>query len=59
MAQAYVADGDTDRAIEEFKLALAYDPDSAIILSRMAAGESFGAVHVSLDEAGDLVYRFS
>ena len=35
-------------------------PDvSAEVLSRMAAGESFGAVHVSLDEAGDLVYRFS
>jgi tetratricopeptide (TPR) repeat protein len=37
MAQAYVSDGNTDRAIEEYKLALVHDPDAAIIYVRLAA----------------------
>ena len=35
MAQAYSADGESDRAIEEYKLALVYDPDSSIVYSRL------------------------
>jgi tetratricopeptide (TPR) repeat protein len=35
MAQAYSSDGNTDRAIEEYKLALIYDPDSSTIYSRL------------------------
>ena len=35
MAQAYSSDGNTDRAIEEYKLALIYDPNSSIIYSRL------------------------
>lgn len=37
MAQAYVAEGDTDRAIEEFKLTLMFDPDSPLVYARLAA----------------------
>lgn len=36
MAQAYSGDGQSDRAIEEYKLALIYDPDSSMIYSRLA-----------------------
>ena len=37
MAQAYVAEGNSDRAIEEFKLALMYDPKSSLIQARLAS----------------------
>ena len=37
LAQAYVAEGNSDRAIEEFKLVLAYDPKSALVRGRLAA----------------------
>lgn len=36
MAQAYVADGNSERAIEEFKLALVYDPSSSLLHVRLA-----------------------
>ncbi|MBL7716029.1 MAG: tetratricopeptide repeat protein [Bdellovibrionales bacterium] len=36
MAQAYVAEGNPDRAIEEFKIALSYDQNSALIRARLA-----------------------
>ncbi len=36
LAQAYVAEGNPDRAIEEFKLALMYDQGSALIHARLA-----------------------
>lgn len=36
MAQAYVAEGNPDRAIEEYKLALIYDPNSPLIYTRLA-----------------------
>ncbi len=36
MAQAYVTEGNPDRAIEEFKLALMYDSKSALIHARLA-----------------------
>src|SRR4051794_14848233 len=34
LAQAYGFDGDLDRAIEEYQLALAFDPKSAILYTR-------------------------
>lgn len=37
MAQAYSSEGNPDRAIEEYKLALIYDPNSALIWARMAS----------------------
>lgn len=37
LAQAYVAEGNPDRAIEEFKLVLMYDPGSALVHARIAA----------------------
>ena len=36
MAQAYVAEGNPDGAIEELKLTLMYDPNSALIYARLA-----------------------
>jgi tetratricopeptide (TPR) repeat protein len=36
LAQAYVAEGNPDRAIEEFKLVLMYDQNSALIHARLA-----------------------
>src|SRR5690349_14079405 len=36
MAQAYSADGESDRAIEEYKAALNFDSQSALIHSRIA-----------------------
>ena len=36
MAQAYSTDGDPDRAIEEYKLTLMFDPNSALIYARLA-----------------------
>lgn len=36
LAQAYVAEGNPDRAIEEYKLVLAYDPSSALVYARLA-----------------------
>ena len=36
MAQAYVAEGNPDRAIEEYKLVLMYDPKSALVHARLA-----------------------
>lgn len=36
MAEAYVADGNTDRAIEEFKLTLMFDPKSSLAYTRLA-----------------------
>jgi tetratricopeptide (TPR) repeat protein len=36
MAQAYAAEGNTDRAIEEYKLTLMFDPDSSLIYARLA-----------------------
>ncbi len=36
LAQSYVADGNADRAIEEYKLVLSYDPDSALVFTRIA-----------------------
>jgi tetratricopeptide (TPR) repeat protein len=36
MAQAYVTEGNPDRAIEEFKLTLMYDPNSALVYARLA-----------------------
>ena len=36
MAQAYSADGDTDRAIEEYKLTLMFDPSSSLVFTRLA-----------------------
>ncbi|MBI3535139.1 MAG: tetratricopeptide repeat protein, partial [Deltaproteobacteria bacterium] len=37
MAQAYVAEGNPDRAIEEYKLALVFDPNSPLIHTRLVA----------------------
>ena len=37
MAQAYVAEGNPDRAIEEYKLTLMYDPNSALVYARLAS----------------------
>ena len=37
LAQAYVAEGNPDRAIEEFKATLMYDPGSALVWARLAA----------------------
>ena len=37
MAQAYSADGQLDRAIEEYQATLSYDPKSALIHARLAA----------------------
>src|SRR5262249_26716066 len=36
LAQAYVAEGNPDRAIEEYKLTLAFDPNSPLIYARLA-----------------------
>lgn len=36
MAQAYVAEGNPDRAIEEYKLTLMYDPSSPLVYVRLA-----------------------
>jgi len=36
LAQAYVAEGSPDRAIEEYKLALMFDPNSALVYARLA-----------------------
>ncbi len=36
MAQAYSAEGNPDRAIEEYKLTLMFDPDSALVYARLA-----------------------
>lgn len=36
MAQAYVAEGNSDRAIEEYKLTLMFDPKSALVNTRLA-----------------------
>ena len=37
MAQAYVAEGNPDRAIEEYKLTLMFDPNSPLVYARLAA----------------------
>ncbi len=37
LAQAYVAEGNPDRAIEEFKLTLMFDPNSGLVRARLAA----------------------
>lgn len=36
MAQAYTAEGSPDRAIEEYKLAILFDPNSALVHARLA-----------------------
>jgi len=36
LAQAYVAEGNPDRAIEEFKLTLMFDPNSPLVYARLA-----------------------
>ncbi|OFZ18320.1 MAG: hypothetical protein A2X94_12245 [Bdellovibrionales bacterium GWB1_55_8] len=36
LAQAYVAEGNPDRAIEEYKLTLLFDPGSALVYARLA-----------------------
>ena len=36
MAQAYSAEGQVDRAIEEYQLTLAHDPESALVHTRLA-----------------------
>lgn len=36
MAQAYVAEGNPDRAIEEYKLTLMFDPNSSLVYARLA-----------------------
>lgn len=36
MAQAYVAEGNPDRAIEEYRLTLMFDPQSALVYARLA-----------------------
>ena len=36
MAQAYSSDGDPDKAIEEYKLTLMYDPNSPLVFARLA-----------------------
>ena len=36
MAQAYSAEGNPDRAIEEYKLTLMYDPKAAVVYARLA-----------------------
>ncbi len=37
LAQAYSLEGRVDRAIEEYRAALAYDPDSAVLHAKLAA----------------------
>ncbi len=37
MGEAYSLDGETDKAIESFKLTLVYDPDSALVRVRLSA----------------------
>lgn len=37
LAQAYVTEGNSEKAIEEFKLALIYDPKSALLHARLAS----------------------
>jgi len=36
LAQAYVAEGSPDRAIEEFKITLMFDPNSSLVYARLA-----------------------
>ncbi|MEO5969502.1 MAG: tetratricopeptide repeat protein, partial [Bdellovibrionia bacterium] len=36
MAQAYASDGEADKAIEEYKLTLMFDPESALVYARLA-----------------------
>jgi tetratricopeptide (TPR) repeat protein len=36
LAQAYASDGNPDRAIEEYKLTLLFDPNSALVQTRLA-----------------------
>jgi tetratricopeptide (TPR) repeat protein len=36
LAQAYTAEGNPDRAIEEYKLTLTYDPNSPLVYARLA-----------------------
>lgn len=36
LAQSYVAEGNPDRAIEEYKLVLVYDPGSSLVYARLA-----------------------
>lgn len=36
LAQAYVAEGNPDRAIEEYRLVLMFDPNSALVYARLA-----------------------
>ena len=37
LAQAYSSDGNPDRAIEEYKLTLMFDPNSALVYTRLAS----------------------
>lgn len=51
LAQAYSHDGKVDRAIEEFRAALAHDPKSAVIHSKLAAEYlRKGAVSFAIEE---------
>lgn len=51
LAQAYSNDGKVDRAIEEFRAALAHDPDSAILHAKLAAEYlKKGSVTFAIDE---------
>lgn len=51
LAQAYSSDGKVDRAIEEFRAALAHDPDSALLHAKLAAEYlKKGSVTFAIDE---------
>jgi len=51
LAQAYSTEGKVDRAIEEFKAALAYDPNSSVLHAKLAAEYlKKGVTSFSIDE---------
>ncbi len=60
MAQAYSTEGESDRAIEEYKLTLMFDPDSAIVYSRLA-GEYVkkGMLSLAMETCRDALARDS
>jgi tetratricopeptide (TPR) repeat protein len=58
MAQAYVAEGNTDRAIEEFKLTLMFDPNSPLVYGRLAAEYiKKGMMSAAMDACKDALKR--
>lgn len=60
LAQAYAFDGETDRAIEEYKLALFFDPKAVIIYTRLAAEYvKKGLISAAIETCRDALSRDS